>query len=156
MQSKSFLGVFFCFQVHRAIFKAIVYFRWFLNMRRKLSNTFACLISALFWPRAFWSGHRIWLPKFSYVFFRVLQEGKKFPISKSAKILGISPIFWLCGFQYLALPKAGPAKVLPVCSKGQKKSCQIFSKLFFYLLISYKNIPNMSKMSKNYNEKWVQ
>jgi hypothetical protein len=46
--------------------------------------------------------------------------------------------------------------VLKFTRKGEKKNSQIFSKLFFYLLILYKNIPKMSKLSKNYNGKWMQ
>jgi hypothetical protein len=53
--------------------------------------------------------------------------------------------------QCLALPKD-----CQKCGEVQKKCPQIFSKLFFYLLISYKNIPKMSKMSKNCNGKWMQ
>ena len=55
-------------------------------------------------------------------------------------------------FQCLALPK-DPQSFCPYVVKAKKKCPQIFSKLFFYLLISYKNIPKMSKMSKNYNGK---
>jgi hypothetical protein len=41
-------------------------------------------------------------------------------------------------FQYLALPKDRQK-----LGEVQKKCLQIFSKLVFYLLISYKNIPKM-------------
>ena len=36
-----------------------------------------------------------------------------------------------------------------ICSKGKKKSPQILSNFFLNLLISYKNIPKMSKMFQN-------
>jgi hypothetical protein len=44
-------------------------------------------------------------------------------------------------------------KNLPAGSKGEKKSPQILSKPVFYLLIPYKNIPKMLKLSKNSNGK---
>ena len=58
-------------------------------------------------------------------------------------------------FQRLALPK-DPQSFCPYVVNAKKKCPQIFSKLVFYLLIPYKNIPKMSKMSKNCHGKWVQ
>ena len=86
------------------------------------------------------------MPKISYV--------------KKCKFFGQILIIWvklilkkisIFFFQCLALPKDRQK-----FGEVQKKCPQIFSKLFFYLLISYKNIPKMSKMSKNCNEKWAQ
>ncbi len=58
-------------------------------------------------------------------------------------------------FQCLALPK-DPQSFCPYVVKAKKKCPRIFSKLVFYLLIPYKNIPKMSKKSKNCIGKWVQ
>ena len=69
--------------------------------------------------------------------------------------IDIKKIFKKNFFQCLALPK-GPQSFCPYVVKAKKKCPQIFSKIFFYLLISYKNFPEMSKMSKNCNGKWVQ
>ena len=44
-------------------------------------------------------------------------------------------------------------RFLPLGSKGEKKRPQILSKFVFYLLIPYKNIPKMLKLSKNFNGK---
>ena len=48
------------------------------------------------------------------------------------------------------------SQILPVCTRGEKKSPQIVSKLVFYLLIPYKKFPKMPKLTKNDDGKWVQ
>ena len=56
----------------------------------------------------------------------------------------------------LHLDKINIKKIFKNVVKAKKKCPRIFSKLVFYLLIVYKNIPKMSKRSKNYHGKWVQ